>query len=297
MRGVNSDLAGTEHANPRSAELDRLETPALVELLAGEQRAAAEAVLAQTASLADAVDAIAGRLARGGALHYVGAGSSGRLAVLDAAEMYPTFGTPPDLVRAHIAGGASALARPVEGAEDDGDAGAALIEECVTAGDAVVGISASGGAAFVVRAVTTAHVLGAYTLGITSVSGSALARAAQSAIVLDTGPEALTGSTRMKAGTAQKIALNTISTAVMVRLGKVHGNLMVDLVASNAKLRHRALRMIAELTGVTRERATELLDAAAGRVKLAVVMERRGISATAAQALLDAHGGSLRAVL
>lgn len=297
MRGVNPDLARTEHANPRSAGLDRLSTPALVGLLAGEQRAAAEAVLAQAVPVADAVDAIAQRLARGGALHYVGAGSSGRLAVLDAAEMYPTFGTPPELVRAHIAGGASALVRSVEGAEDDGDAGAALIEECVNAGDAVVGISASGGAAFVVRAVAAARALGAYTLGITSVSGSSLARAADSAIVLDTGPEVLTGSTRMKAGTAQKIALNTLSTAVMVRLGKVHENFMVDLVASNAKLRDRALRMIGELTGVTRERATELLDAADGRVKVAVVMERRTIAASAAQALLDAHGGSLRASL
>ncbi len=297
MYAVSADLAPTERANARSAELDRLSTPALVELLVGEQQAAVAAVLAQTAPIADAVDAVAQRLARGGTLHYVGAGSSGRLAVLDAAEMPPTFGTPRDLVRAHIAGGPAALAASVEGAEDDGDAGAALIDRCAKAGDAVVGISASGGAAFVVRAVGSARALGAYTLAVTSVPGSALARAAQAAIVLDTGAEVLTGSTRLKAGTAQKILLNALSTAVMVRLGKVHGNLMVDLVASNAKLRDRALRMIVEVAGVTRGRAGELLDAAEGRVKVAIVMHCRNLDAAKAEALLDARGGSLRALL
>ncbi|HET6275914.1 MAG TPA: N-acetylmuramic acid 6-phosphate etherase [Candidatus Cybelea sp.] len=292
-----SELAPTERANPRSTGLDRLRSPALVELLVAEQSDAVAAVRAQVEQIAGAVDAIAARLARGGTLHYVGAGSSGRIAMLDAAEMPPTFGTPPALVRAHLAGGGDAMARSVEGAEDDGEAGAAAIRRCVTPDDAVIGISASGGAAFVVHAIEAARSIGAYTLAITSVVGSRLAVAAEAAIVLDTGPEALTGSTRLKAATAQKIALNAISTAVMVRLGKVHDNLMVDLVASNEKLRSRALRLVCELADVTEKRAGELLDAASGRVKVAIVMERRHLDAAQALEQLATNGGSLRELL
>jgi N-acetylmuramic acid 6-phosphate etherase len=286
----------TETTHARSAGLDLLDTPALVELLVAEQKHAVDAVLEQTETIAQAVDEIATRLQRGGTLHYVGAGSSGRIAMLDAAEMPPTFGTPEELVRAHVAGGAIALVRAIEGAEDDGNAGAAAMEE-VQPNDAVIGISASGGAAFVVAAVEWARSHGAYALGLTSVADSPLARAADAAIVLNTGAEVLTGSTRMKAGTAQKIALNAISTAVMVRLGKVYDNLMVDVVAGNRKLRARAHRLIENLAHVNRTRAQELLEAAGGRVKMAIVMERRGLDAYAAQELLDQHGGSLRAVL
>jgi N-acetylmuramic acid 6-phosphate etherase len=294
---VSSELPSTEAANAESAGLDLLETPAVVALLVEEQRHAVDAVLAQAVAIARAVDAIAARLSRGGRLHYVGAGSSGRIATLDAAEMPPTFGTPTELVRAHIAGGSAALERSVEGAEDDGVAGERAMHESVGGGDAVVGISASGGAAFVVAAIECARRTGSYTLGVTNVENSPLARVAEDAIVLATGPEALAGSTRLKAGTAQKIVLNAISTAVMVRLGKVHDNLMVDLVASNAKLRRRALRLVTLLAEVGEDRARELLDGAEGNVRVAVVMARRNLDAAQARVLLDRHAGSLRAVL
>jgi N-acetylmuramic acid 6-phosphate etherase len=293
---VSSALPPTERANERSAGLDRLSTPALVELLIAEQRYAVAAVLAAKNEIATSVEEIAERLRCGGRLHYAGAGTSGRIAALDAAEMPPTFGTPPELVRAHLAGGPLAFARSIEGAEDDAAAGAAAMQG-VTPNDAVVGVSASGGAPFVVAALTSARDAGAYTAALTSVAQSPLARAAHTAIVLSTGAEVLTGSTRLKAGTAQKIALNAISTAVMVRLGKVHENLMVDLVATNAKLRRRALRLVCQLSGVEERRARDLLAAANGRVKAAIVMGCRGVDAAHAQALLDANGGSLRSLL
>jgi N-acetylmuramic acid 6-phosphate etherase len=294
---VSSELPATEAANAESAGLDLLETPALVALLVAEHRHAVDAVLAQAVAIARAVDAIVARLSRGGSLHYVGAGSSGRIATLDAAEMPPTFGTPPDLVQAHIAGGIAAFERAVEGAEDDGAAGERAMDESVGDGDAVVGISASGGAAFVVAAIERARRSGSYTLGVTNVENSPLARVAEHTIVLATGPEALAGSTRLKAATAQKIALNAISTAVMVRLGKVHDNLMIDLIASNAKLRRRALRLVTLLADIGEERAREMLDAAEGNVRVAVVMARRNLDVAQARALLDRHAGSLRAVL
>ena len=292
-----TDLPATEAVNPRSTGLDTMPTRELVELLATEHRAAVDAVVAASESLASGVDGIVRRLRSGGRLHYVGAGSSGRIAVLDAAEMPPTFGTDPETVRAHIAGGQPALTRAIEGAEDDGPAGVWAIEEHANARDAVVGISASGGAPFVVRAIETARALGAYTVGIACVKGSALARAAELPIVLATGAEALAGSTRLKAGTAQKVALNTLSTAVMVRLGKVYDNLMVDVVAGNAKLRARALRLVRHLTGAGDERARELLASAGGRVKVAVVMASRSVGPDEAVAMLERHHGSLRATL
>lgn len=294
---MSAELPATEHSNPRSAGLDVLSTPALIELLIEEQAAAAGVVLSRAQQIASAVDAIAHRLRSGGCLHYVGAGSSGRLGALDAAEMPPTFGTAADMVQAHVAGGPAALVRAVEGAEDDGEAGDAAMRERVRAGDAVVGISASGGAPFVVRALERARAIGALTVALVNVEGSRVEAVAERAVVLPTGPEALTGSTRMKAGTAQKIALNAISTGVMVRLGKVYDNLMVDVVATNRKLRARALRLVRALTGADEVRASELLEAASGRVKVAVVMERRGLNAEAARELLDRHSGALRALL
>jgi N-acetylmuramic acid 6-phosphate etherase len=289
-------LPPTECANERSTGLDTLDTSPLIELLVAEQRYAVDAVLARRDVIAKAVEEVAARLRDGGVMHYVGAGSSGRIAMLDAAEMPPTFGTPQELVCAHLAGGAQAFAHSVEGAEDDTEAGNAAMR-AVTAQDAVLGVSASGGADFVVAAIESARCAGAYTVALTSVSQSPLARAAHTAIVLDTGPEVLTGSTRMKAGTAQKIALNAISTAVMVRMGRVHGNLMVDLVASNVKLRARALRLVREIAQVEEPRARELLERANGRVKVAIVMERRSVDAARAEALLEANDGFLRALL
>jgi N-acetylmuramic acid 6-phosphate etherase len=287
----------TEGRNVRAAGLDLLSAPALVELLIAEQRNAVEAALEATDAIARAVEEVSERLSRGGTLHYVGAGSSGRIAVLDAAEMPPTFGTPRELVRAHIAGGMPALERAVEGAEDDADAGDVAMRANVKPSDAVVGISASGGAAFVVGAIERACKLGAYTVALTSVADSPLVRAAENPIVIASGSELLAGSTRLKAGTAQKIVLNAISTAVMVRLGKVYDNLMVDVVASNRKLRARALRLVQEIAGVDERRARDLLERADGRVKLAVVMERNRMDAAEAQALLDRHGGVLRALV
>ncbi len=294
---MTTDLPPTEDVNPQTAGLDQLGTRALVETLVADQRAAVDAVLAQSDTLARAVDAIAERLARGGRLHYVGAGSSGRIATLDAAEMPPTFGTAAELVRAHVAGGESALVRAIEGAEDDAAAGVALARERFAAQDAVVGVSASGGAAFVVAAVDARARDGRVDRRTHERRGSALARAAEICVAFATGAEVLTGSTRLKAGTAQKIALNAISTAVMVRLGKVHENLMVDVVAGNRKLRRRALRLVREVAGVGAERARELLEAAGGRVKIAVVMERRGVDAAKAQTLLDDGGGKLRELI
>ncbi len=294
---MSADLPATEHVAPETAGLDLMATSQLVATLVAEQRGAAEAVAAQTQRIAAAVDEIAARIARGGRLHYAGAGSSGRLGALDAAEMPPTFGTPAETVRAHVAGGNEALGRAVEGAEDDRAAGAAAMSQHVQADDAVVGISAGGTAAFVLGAIERAREIGAYTVVLVNTESSALEAAAENAIVLATGAEAIAGSTRMKAGTAQKIALNAISTAVMVRLGKVHDNLMVDLVATNQKLRDRALRLVCAIAGVDRPRAGELLTRASGRVKVAVVMQRRGLDVETAEALLAQHDGVLRAVL
>ncbi|MGA2759085.1 MAG: N-acetylmuramic acid 6-phosphate etherase [Candidatus Cybelea sp.] len=290
-------LPPTEDENPQSAGLDLLSTPALVELLIADQRGAIDAVLAQTQPIASAVDAIAQRLQRGGRLHYVGAGSSGRIATLDASEMPPTFGTPPEMVRAHIAGGPTALVRAVEGAEDDTAAGDSAMLGCVRPEDAVVGISASGTAAFVVAAISRAKAIGAYTIALTVDRESALARAAHLAIVPSTGPEVLAGSTRLKAGTAQKVALNAISTAVMARLGKVYNNLMVDVVANNRKLRARALRLVVRLAQVNDVRAEDLLAQAGGSVKVAVLMQRRSLDAVQARALLEQNNGMLRQLL
>lgn len=292
-----SSIPPTEHRHRESGGLDRLPTAELVDLLVRDQAEAVAAVRAQSVTIARVVEAIVARVAAGGRLHYVGAGTSGRLGVLDASEMPPTFGTEPELVCAHIAGGDVALRAAVEGAEDDAAAGDAQMRDHVRAADAVVGISASGGAPFVVAALERARAAGAYTVAITSVDASALVAAADEAIVAPTGAEVLAGSTRLKAGTAQKIALNTISTAVMVRLGKVYDNLMVDVVATNAKLHARALRLVRELTDADDAAALAALDESGGRVKVAVTMLLRGVGAAAASELLDAHGGRLRDVL
>ncbi len=287
----------TEAANPRTAAIDALTTQQLVTVLAREQYRAAAAVAARSEQLAEIVDALVACVRAGGRLHYVGAGTSGRLGVLDASEMPPTFGTPPHLVCAHVAGGDAALRTAVEGAEDDRAAGAAAMRGHIEPGDALVALSAGGGAPYAIAAVEAARAAGALTVAIVNAMPSPLAAAAERVLWLETGPEPIAGSTRMVAGTAQKIALNTLSTAIMVRLGKVHGNLMVDVVASNRKLRERALGLVQSIAGVDRERAQQLLDRADGRVKVAVVMALRGISPDAASALLDARGGVLREVL
>jgi N-acetylmuramic acid 6-phosphate etherase len=291
-----SELPQTEAIDPAGNDLDKLGTVDLVGYLAGAQRSAVDAVAARGAEIASVVDAIVERIQRGGRLHYVGAGTSGRLGVLDASEMPPTFGTNPSLVCAHIAGGNDALRKSVEGAEDDGDAGEFAIYGHVAEDDVVIGISASGGAPYVARALGAAESLGALTVAIVNSGGSPLEAAVRNAIVLDTGAEPVAGSTRLKAGTAQKIALNTISTAVMIKLGKTYGNLMVDVVASNRKLRDRALRLVEKIADVDRARATALLDAAKGSAKVAIVMAWRGVDADGARAALDNVRGRLRAL-
>ncbi len=287
----------TEAVDARTHDLDTLETSDLVALLAREQSAAAAAVAHATPAIAQAVDAIVARLRAGGTLHYVGAGTSGRLATLDAAECPPTFGTPPALVVAHMAGGADALFRAVEGAEDDAAAGAAEMRESVGPADAVVAVSASGGAPFVVAALSEARARGALAIALTSVAASALAAAADIAIVIETGPEPLAGSTRLKAGTAQKLVLNALSTAAMVRLGHVYDNVMVDVVATNAKLQARAERLVRTIAGVDEPQARALLEAASGSAKVAIAMRVRGVDASRACELLAKSGGFLRAVI
>lgn len=294
MSGV---LPQTESVNPRTRGLDEFSSPDLVRVLIEEHHFAVDAVYAVRDALATAVDIIAPRLRTGGRLHYIGAGTSGRLGYLDASEAPPTFGTAPELVCAHIAGGPAALTRAIEGAEDNGDLGADEMRDHVGVNDVAIGLSASGNAPYVVAGLLTARASGAWTLGVTNSANSKLEKVADQSIVLMSGPEPLTGSTRLKAGTAQKVFLNTLSTAVMVRLGKVHDNLMVDMVATNDKLRERALRLVVMLAGVDAQRAAELLAAAQGRVKVAVVMSARGLDADAARACLESNGGSLRACL
>lgn len=290
-------LATTESIDPRTRGLDTLATEDLVALFARDGAVAAEAVVRAAPAIARAVDAIAARLRAGGTLHYVGAGTSGRLAMLDAAECPPTFGTQPELVVAHVAGGRDALVRAIEGAEDDATAGEFELREAASGRDAVVGISASGGAPYVLGALAAARALGALTIGITSVAGSRVARDAEIAIVTETGPEALAGSTRLKAGTAQKLVLNAISTGVMIRLGRVYENVMVDVVSTNAKLRSRALRLVREIARVDDARAAALLADSGGSVKIAIAMNACGIDAATARERLDAAGGFLRAIL
>ncbi len=292
------ELPPTESVNPSTVDLDALDSRALLHRINDEDRLAAAAVEREIDVLAAAVDAIAARLQSGGTLHYFGAGTSGRLGVLDAAEMPPTFSTEPTLVVAHIAGGLRALTHAVEAAEDDAEAGAAEAAAAgIGAGDAVVGISAGGTAAYVLGALEHAARAAALTVGITNNPTGPLASAVALPIVLRTGPEAIAGSTRMKAAAAQKMALTALSTAVMVRLGKVHGNLMVDLTATNRKLRDRALRLTRTLTGAPAGEASAALEASGYRVKVASAMIARRVDAPTAESLLRAAGGSLRSVL
>ncbi len=287
----------TEAVNAETAELDALDTVDLVRLLLEQQREALSASRDAAASIARAIDVTKERLRAGGTLHYAGAGTSGRLGFLDASEMPPTFGTAPQLVCAHIAGRREALTRAIEGAEDDAAAAESELRDHVASGDVLLGMSASGSAPYTIRAVEVARNVGAWTIAIVNSRGSALERAADDSVVLLTGAEPIAGSTRLKAGTAQKIVLNTISTAVMVALGKVHGNLMVDVVATNAKLRRRAVRLVMQLASVDEARAKALLRSTSGSVKAAVVVQKCRVDAARARTLLEEGGGSLRAAL
>jgi N-acetylmuramic acid 6-phosphate etherase len=258
----------------------------------------AGAVAREIPRIARAVDAIAPLLDRGGHLVYAGAGTSGRLGVLDASECPPTFGVPPEMVRGIIAGGERALVRAVEAVEDEPGAGARdLAESGFSRADALVGISTSGRTPYVLGAVRKAHELGALTCGISCTPDSELSRMVDYPIEAVCGPEILTGSTRLRAGTATKMILNMISTAVMVRLGHVYGNLMVNVQPTNKKLESRARRIIQQTTGVGPERAAELLEQAGRSVRAAIVMEKRGISRQEAERLLARARGRIREAL
>ena len=288
----------TEQSNPASLNLDLLATSELVKVFCEEDRRPQEAVAAAAPQLAEAIDAIAARLAAGGRLFYLGAGTSGRLGVLDAAECPPTFCSPPDLVQGILAGGAPALLRSSEGLEDDAVAGIAdLQSQGFAAGDALVGIAAGGTTPYVLGALAWARQLGAQAIAIACVPSAQAPMPCSIDIRLLTGPELLTGSTRLKAGTATKMALNILSTGVMVRLGKVHGNRMVDVAVTNSKLEDRALRILGDLAGVSRVEASQLLVESGNSVKLALLMSLAQLSAVEGRQALNMHGGNLRAAL
>ncbi|MFN2461331.1 MAG: N-acetylmuramic acid 6-phosphate etherase [Candidatus Velthaea sp.] len=293
---MSGELPQTEAADPATTAIDALDSAALARTLAAAHGAAVDAAVAAAPAIARAIDAMEAAIRAGRRVYYVGAGSSGRLAVLDAAEIPPTFGVAHDLVHAAIAGGDVALRRAVEGAEDDAEAGKRSVAPVVE-GDMVVGISASGGAAFVRAALRAARERGAVTVAVVNSAGTALAAEADIAIRLETGAEPIAGSTRLKAGTAQKIALNTMSTGVMIRLGKTYRNRMVDLVPGSAKLRARAERLVRELAGDGGADAAALLAQAGGKVKTAVVMARLGCDRAAAETRLAGANGRLAAII
>jgi len=286
----------TEQRNPRTERIDVASTLEIVDLMNAEDATVAAAVHRERERIAQAIDLVVAALQHGGRLIYVGAGTSGRLGVLDAAECPPTFGTPPSTVVGVIAGGAAALVKSVEGAEDDVNAGAAAMDTAaVTAQDVVVGTAASGTTPYVRAALSRAQTLGAGTVLVTfSTPPKVLAETCDVVIQPIVGPEALTGSTRLKAGTATKFVLNTISTGAMIRLGKVYGNLMVDLMALSDKLRDRGERIVMECGGVDRNKARAAIEQAGGSVKLAIVMAKKGIRREEAQRVLDDAGGFVR---
>lgn len=291
-------LLPTETPNPASAAMDSLSALEFARLMNRLDAAVPLAVAEALPAIAQAIETIAAQLAGGGRLFYLGAGTSGRLGVLDATELVPTFRWPPERAIALIAGGEKAIVRSVEGAEDDAAQGEAdLRGHGFSAGDVLVGIAASGGTPYVLGGLNYARQVGAPTIAVVCNPGSPVAAAADIPIEVVTGPEILTGSTRLKAGTAQKLVLNMLSTGAMVQLGKVYGNLMVDVQPTNAKLRDRAVRIVDDITGVGREEAAALLDGAGWRVKTAVVMGLAGVDAAEAQARLDRSAGRVRDAL
>lgn len=288
------ELSGltTEAATTERGDLDLLDTVELVARMNAEDRRVPVAVAERAAEIAQAVDGITERFRRGGRLIYMGAGTAGRIGVLDASECPPTFGTDPAMVVGVIAGGETAIRSAVENAEDDEDAAIQALRELqVSPADTVVGISASGRTPYVVSGLIHAREVGALTVAIAANSGSAIGAAAEIAIEVVTGPEFISGSTRLKAGTAQKLVVNMLTTLSMIKLGKTYNGVMVDLLATNKKLHARSVRTVSDLTGVGVERAAEMLRAADGSVKLALAMILSGAEREAAEsALADAEG-------
>jgi N-acetylmuramic acid 6-phosphate etherase len=291
-------MKATESASARFADIEDWSTAELVDGMVESQFTAIAAVSSARPALAKAIDAIAARLGTSGRIIYLGAGTSGRIGAQDGAELPPTFSWPYERAITLMAGGPGALTRAVENAEDSTTAAAQGLDALGLApADVVIGLAASGSTPYVVAGLTYARAKGALTVGIQNNPGGAVGQAAEIEIVLDTGPEFLAGSTRMKAGTSQKVALNVISTGVMIRLGFVYRGKMVEMRVSNTKLRDRAVRMVSELTGADAEAARVALGAADGVIKLAVVMLLRDADRIAAQAALDAAGGNLRRAL
>ena len=288
----------TEQANPASEGIDALPVERILQIVNAEDRQVAEAVAREIPAIARAVDAIAAAMRAGGRLFYIGVGTSGRLGVLDAAECPPTFGVDHELVQGIMAGGEAALAHPTESTEDDPAIGARdLVEHGFTGRDVLVGIAASGRTPYVLGAVAEANRAGAVTAGISCTPDSELSRAVQIAITPLTGPEILTGSTRMKAGTATKLVLNMLTTAVFIRLGYVYLNLMVNVQPKNSKLIDRARRIVARAAGVTYDAAGELLAEAGNSVRAAIVMGKMGVDRETAERRLASAGGHVSQAL
>ena len=295
---VSQFVGETEARNPASAMIDSLSPLEIVRLMNTEDQQVIEAVAKEELAIAHAIDVIAERFARGGRLIYVGAGTSGRLGVLDASECPPTFSTPPEMVVGLIAGGREALTRAIEGAEDDSQAAVAELNSLdISNRDAVMGIATSGRTPYVIGALEYARSVGAFTIGFACNQVSSVANVAELMITPIVGPEVITGSTRLKAGTATKLVLNMLTTGAMIRIGKTYGNLMVDLRASNRKLCDRSQRIVAELTSLSQARSAELLDQCGGEVKTAIVAALKGVSPDEARRLLISCAGHLRATL
>jgi N-acetylmuramic acid 6-phosphate etherase len=288
----------TETVNPATSDIDRLSTRAIVAAIAAEDALVVPAVAAVGDAIARLADVVVEGIRRGGRLIYAGAGTSGRLGVLDAAECPPTFSTPPGLVVACIAGGRAALTQGIEAVEDDVEQGRRdMAELAVGPDDVILGIAASGRTPYVLGAVAEGRARGAFVAGLACTHPSALSEAVDLMIAPLVGPEVISGSTRMKAGTAQKLVLNTLSTTVMIRLGKTFGNLMVDLQQANEKLRRRAIGIVATATGLDREPARQLLASAHDEVKTAIVMALAGVDAETARRRLTATAGFVRRAL
>jgi len=293
-----SNVSATETRNSASASIDSLSPLEIVRLMNAEDQHVINAVAREELAIARAIDAVAERFSRGGRLIYVGAGTSGRLGVLDASECPPTFSTPPEMVVGLIAGGRDALTRAIEGAEDDAHAAVGELQHLqLSDRDVVMGIATSGRTPYALGALEYARSVGAFTIGFACNHNSAIAGIAELMIAPIVGPEVITGSTRLKAGTATKLVLNMLTTGAMVRIGKTYGNLMVDLRPTNEKLRDRSQRIVAEISGLQQSQAAELLNQCNGEVKTAIVAALAGVTPHEARQILSRQNGHLRAAL
>jgi N-acetylmuramic acid 6-phosphate etherase len=291
-------LLATEQINPATRDIDGMTPLEIVQAMNAEDARVASAVERALPQIASAIEAIAARLRRGGRLIYIGAGTSGRLGVLDASECPPTFNVPPDMILGCIAGGPMALAQSQEDLEDSAEAGQAEAARLnLTAADTLVGITASGRTGYVLGAIAAARAQGTFTIGLICNTGTPLEQQVDITIATIVGPEVISGSTRLKAGTAQKMVLNMLSTGVMILLGKTFGNLMVDVQPTNQKLHQRAITIIQQATGLERDAAETLLSASRGEVKTAILAARANIEPEQARARVAAHGGVLRIAL